>query len=167
MWLLKNFNQLVKWKGLPMTSRMENPATQDQQRRPSRNGFTLIELLIVMIILGLLAALVAPKMFQKVGSSKQKATKAQISMLGTALDAFRLDVGRYPLRDEGLEALRRTSGLAGWDGPYLPKDVPLDPWGRAYVYVSPGEHSDYDLYSLGADGQEGGDGENADVRSWE
>jgi general secretion pathway protein G len=150
-----------------MICRMENPGEQNQQRRKSGNGFTLIELLIVMIILGLLAALVAPKMFQKVGSSKQKAAKAQIAMLGTALDAFRLDVGRYPGRDEGLEVLRRPTGLGGWDGPYLPKDVPLDPWGRTYVYISPGEHSDYDLYSLGADGQEGGDGENADVRSWE
>ena len=90
-------------------------------------GFTLIELLIVMIILGLLAALVAPKMFQKVGSSKQKAAKAQIAMFGTALDAFRLDVGRYPDAQEGLEALRKDPGLDNWDGPYLPKNAPKDP----------------------------------------
>lgn len=133
----------------------------------SERGFTLIELLIVMIILGLLAALVAPKMFQKVGSSKKGAAKAQIAMIGTALDAFRLDIGRYPSADEGLQALRKNPGFDTWDGPYLPKDVPQDPWGRPYVYRFPGEHGDYDLYSLGADGQEGGDGENADVVSWE
>lgn len=130
-------------------------------------GFTLIELLIVMIILGLLAALVAPKMFQKVGSSKQKAAKTQISMLGTALDAFRLDMGRYPSAQEGLEALRKNPGQGPWDGPYLSKDIPPDPWGNPYVYRSPGEHGDYDLFSMGADGQDGGDGENADIVSWE
>ena len=137
------------------------------RRLGNARGFTLIELLIVMILLGLLAALVAPKMFQKVGSSKLKAAKAQISMLGTALDAFRLDTGRYPSRDEGLEVLRRNPGVDGWDGPYMPKEIPPDPWGRPYVYVSPGEHGDYDLYSLGGDGQQGGDGENADVNSWD
>ena len=98
--------------------------------RISQRGFTLIELLIVMIILGLLAALVAPKMFQKVGTSKQKAAKAQISMLGTALDAFRLDVGAYPSTEQGLDALRKNPGQGAWDGPYLSKDVPKDPWGR-------------------------------------
>ncbi len=137
------------------------------RERNSQRGFTLIELLIVMIILGLLAALVAPKMFQKVGTSKQKAAKAQISMIGTALDAFRLDVGGYPSSEAGLEALRKNPGLGGWDGPYLSKDVPKDPWGRPYVYRAPGDHGDYDLYSLGADGQEGGEGENADVLGWE
>jgi len=140
-----------------------------ERRRPSRGcaGFTLIELLIVMIILGLLAALVAPKMFQKVGSSKQKAAKAQIALLGTALDAYRLDIGRYPSTEESLDALRKNPGHPGWDGPYLPKDVPPDPWGRAYLYRSPGERGDYDLVSLGADGQDGGEGENADVNSWD
>jgi general secretion pathway protein G len=147
----------------PLVRISENSTKQERRR----NGFTLIELLIVMIILGLLAALVAPKMFQKVGSSKQKAAKAQIAMLGTALDAFRLDVGRYPTREEGLDALRRSPGLSHWDGPYLPKDVPLDPWGNRYVYASPGEHGDYDLFSYGADGQIGGEGENADVTNWE
>jgi general secretion pathway protein G len=133
----------------------------------SQQGFTLIELLIVMIILGLLAALVAPKMFQKVGSSKQKAAKAQISMIGTALDAYRLDVGSYPNSEEGLGALRKNPGHGAWDGPYLSKEVPNDPWGRPYVYRAPGDHGDYDMYSLGADGQEGGDGENADVLGWD
>lgn len=145
-----------------------NPNSGNLRRpRKREQGFTLIELLIVMIILGLLATLVAPKMFQKVGSSKQKAAKAQISMLGTALDAFRLDMGRYPSAEEGLDALRRSPGQGLWDGPYLSKDIPPDPWGRSYVYRTPGEHGDYDLYSLGADGQDGGEGENADVVSWE
>jgi general secretion pathway protein G len=143
------------------------PVRRQKRTVGTQRGFTLIELLIVMIILGLLAALVAPKMFQKVGSSKQKAAKAQIAMLGTALDAFRLDVGSYPSAEEGLEALRKNPNRETWDGPYLPKDVPPDPWGRAYVYRCPGEHGDYDLYSLGSDGQDGGEGENADVLSWE
>jgi general secretion pathway protein G len=142
--------------------------SQAQQRgKSAERGFTLIELLIVMIILGLLAALVAPKMFQKVGSSKQKAAKAQIAMLGTALDAYRLDVGKYPTAQEGLEALRKNPGHDTWDGPYLSKDTPPDPWGKQYVYRYPGEHGDYDLYSMGADGQEGGEGENSDVASWQ
>jgi general secretion pathway protein G len=138
------------------------------RRGPVRcqRGFTLIELLIVMIILGLLAALVAPKMFQKVGSSRQKAAKAQISMIGTALDAYRLDCGRYPTTEEGLQALMKNPGIETWDGPYLSKEIPPDPWGRPYYYRFPGEHGEYDLYSLGADGQEGGDSENADVLSW-
>lgn len=135
--------------------------------RALEQGFTLIELLIVMIILSLLAALVAPKMFQKIGSSKQKAAKAQIALFGGALDQFRLDAGRYPSSQEGLEALRKNPGLDRWDGPYLPKDIPVDPWGKAYIYRCPGEHGDYDLISLGADGQDGGEGENADVLSWD
>ena len=156
VWMEKNMGKnAVKVTG------MKNPL------RISQRGFTLIELLIVMIILGLLAALVAPKMFQKVGSSKQKAAKAQISMIGTALDAYRLDIGSYPNAEEGLGALRKNPGHGAWDGPYLTKEVPNDPWGRPYVYRSPGDHGDYDLYSLGADGQEGGEGENADVLGWE
>ncbi len=135
-------------------------------KRKSSKGFTLIELLIVMIILGLLAALVGPKLFKKVGTSKQKAAKAQISLFESALDAYRLDVGKYPSTEEGLQALRQNPGYKTWDGPYLPKDIPKDPWGRDYIYKCPGEHGDYDLYSLGADGQEGGEGENADIVNW-
>jgi general secretion pathway protein G len=146
---------------------MERPSQRLLCRRKREQGFTLIELLIVMIILGLLAALVAPKMFQKVGSSKQKAAKAQIAMIGTALDAYRLDMGRYPSAEEGLDALRKNPGQGFWDGPYLSKEIPPDPWGNRYVYRAPGEHGDYDLYSLGADGQDGGDGESSDVVSWE
>lgn len=149
-----------------MTDQLHEDSRRAGRRLLDRRGFTLIELLIVMIILGLLAALVAPKMFQKVGSSKQKAAKAQIAMFDTALDAFRLDIGMYPGAQEGLEALRKNPGKDSWDGPYLPKDIPMDPWGHPYVYRFPGEHGEYDLYSLGGDGQEGGEGENADVLGW-
>lgn len=130
-------------------------------------GFTLIELMVVIVILGLLAALVAPKMFGRIGESKQKAAKAQIELFGTAIDSFRLDVGKYPATSEGLQALRaKPSGLENWNGPYLPKEIPLDPWGHAYNYRSPGEHGDYDLYSFGADNAAGGEGENQDIVSW-
>lgn len=132
-----------------------------------QKGFTLIEVLIVMVILGLLAALVGPRMFGKVGASKQKAAQAQISLIGTALDTYRLDVGKYPTTDEGLEALRaQPNDVAKWDGPYLPKEIPLDPWGNPYQYVSPGEHGDYDMFSFGADGSLGGEGEDEDIVSW-
>jgi len=132
------------------------------------NGFTLIELLIVMIIIGLLASLVAPKMFQQLGESKQKTARAQIELLGTALDAYRLDVGQYPTSQQGLKALReQPQGVDSWNGPYLPKDVPQDPWGNPYHYSSPGEHNPYDLSSYGADGQPGGEGEDKDINSWE
>ncbi len=133
------------------------------------SGFTLMELLIVMIILGLLTALVGPALFKKVGRSKQQAAKTQIEMLGAALDAFRLDVGRYPTTEEGLEALiEPPQDVRGWDGPYLKKKkIPLDPWGNPYIYRCPGEHGEYDLYSLGADGQPGGEGEDKDVVSWD
>ncbi|MHC1724949.1 MAG: type II secretion system major pseudopilin GspG [Syntrophobacteraceae bacterium] len=142
------------------------PEKRPSKGRITEKGFTLIELLIVMIILSLLAALVAPRLFQKIGSAKQKAAKSQIALFGGALDQFRLDVGRYPSTQESLEALRKNPGVDHWDGPYLPKDVPGDPWGKPYMYRSPGEHGDYDIASFGADFQEGGEGENADVVSW-
>ena len=130
-------------------------------------GFTLIELLIVMVILGLLAALVAPRMFGKTVSSRQKAAKAQLSLFETAIDTYRLDVGRFPTTQQGLAALRAApSGVDNWDGPYLPKQVPVDPWGNPYVYRYPGEHGDYDIISLGADGAPGGEEANADIVSW-
>ena len=137
-------------------------------RKVNRKGFTLIELLVVMIIIGLLASLVAPKLFNKLGESKQKTAKAQIQMIETALDAFRLDVGRYPTTQEGLKVLWKNPGnIKKWDGPYLPKPIKADPWGNPYIYKCPGDHGPYDLYSLGADGKPGGTGENADVTSWE
>jgi len=131
-------------------------------------GFTLIELLVVLIILGLLSALVAPKFFGKIEKAKTKTAKTQIELLGAALDDFRLDNGRYPTTEDGLKALREKPGdLETWDGPYLPKPVPLDPWGNPYHYQCPGEHGDYDLFSYGKDGVEGGEKENKDVVSWE
>src|SRR5689334_7898303 len=128
------------------------------RRRDDARGFTLVELLVVMVILGLLAALVVPSYLNRERVARTQAAKAQIELLGTALDTFRLDVGRYPSSQEGLEALRtQPGGIAGWNGPYLKKAVPLDPWNRPYVYVSPGEHGDYDLYTYGSDGAPGGD----------
>ncbi|TFG90513.1 MAG: type II secretion system protein GspG [Syntrophobacterales bacterium] len=135
--------------------------------RKKEKGFTLIEVLIVMVILGLLAALVGPRMFGKVGTSKQKAAKAQIALFETTLDTYRLDMGRYPTEEEGLAALReKPEGAEDWDGPYLSKELPLDPWGTPYVYVSPGEHGDFDIISLGADKAPGGEGENIDIVNW-
>jgi general secretion pathway protein G len=131
-------------------------------------GFTLIELLVVMVILGLLAALVVPNYVKQGEKSKIKAARTQIEMLGTALDLFRLDVGRYPTSQEGLDALRgRPSGVDRWDGPYLKKEVSRDPWGNSYVYRSPGDREPYELESYGADGVAGGAGDSADVKSWE
>lgn len=141
---------------------------EEKKRLRNQKGFTLIELIVVMIILGLLAALVAPRMFGRVGQAKQKAAAAQIELFGTALDSFRLDVGRYPTTSEGLEALlTQPSDADGWNGPYLKKvEIPLDPWSHPYQYRSPGEHGDYDLFSYGADKAEGGEGEDADIVSW-
>lgn len=132
-----------------------------------RRGFTLVELLVVMVIIGLLAALVGPRLFPKLGKGKQAAAKAQIELLGQALDQFRLDTGRYPTTQEGLNALMVNPGIDRWDGPYLKKSLPNDPWGRPYVYQSPGTHGEYDLLSYGRDGMLGGDGEDKDVVSWE
>jgi general secretion pathway protein G len=138
-------------------------------RREHRDeGFTLIELMIVLFILGLLAALVAPRLMGRVGKAKQKTAQAQIQLLATALDLYHLDVGNYPSTEEGLKALRlKPETQAAWTGPYLDKEVPKDPWGRAYVYKFPGAHGPYDLYSLGADGAEGGEGENQDITNWQ
>ncbi len=139
------------------------------QRARKVLGFTLIELLIVMVIIGLLAAFIVPKFIGRVGESKQIATKAQIELLSTALDVYKLDTGKYPTQDAGLEALINKSDEAGnWKGPYLKKEkIPKDPWRAEYIYNSPGEHGDYDIISYGADGSEGGTGENQDIVSWE
>ncbi|HET9296058.1 MAG TPA: type II secretion system major pseudopilin GspG [Candidatus Binatia bacterium] len=131
-------------------------------------GFTLVELIVVVIIIGLLAGLVLPQFIRQEEKAKLRTTKAQIELFGTALDTFRLDVGRYPTTDEGLQALRqKPGGLERWDGPYLRKDLPLDPWSKPYAYRSPGEHGPYDIVSYGADGTPGGDGDNRDITSWE
>jgi len=140
---------------------------EERRYRVNRKGFTLIELLVVMVILAMLAAIVGPKLFTKVGKGKQSAAKTQIELLGQALDSYRLDTGHYPTTSEGLNALNATTGAQGWDGPYLKKALPNDPWGKPYQYQFPGTHGDYDLFSYGADGAPGGEGENKDVNSWE
>ncbi|MEO8039635.1 MAG: type II secretion system major pseudopilin GspG [Betaproteobacteria bacterium] len=127
----------------------------------------MLELLVVMVIIGLLAAYVGPRYFSQIGKSEVKITKAQIDALEKALDAYRLDVGRYPTTEQGLVALDvRPNNEAKWQGPYLKKAVPPDPWGKPYQYRSPGEKGEFDLYSFGKDGQAGGDGENADITNW-
>ena len=133
------------------------------------DGFTLIELLVVVIILGLLVGLVGPRLLGRVGQSKTAAAKAQIELFGAALDQYRLDIGSYPTTAQGLEALVKNPGAGNWNGPYLKKNaVPKDPWGTSYKYgCCPGQHGDYDLWTEGADNAPGGDGENADVTSWE
>lgn len=131
-------------------------------------GFTLLELLVVMVIIGLLTAYVGPKFFSQIGKSEIKAARAQIDALEKALDQYRLDVGHYPATEHGLAALMtRPGGEAKWAGPYLKKAVPNDPWGRPYVYRQPGEHGEYDLLSLGKDGQPGGTGEAEDITNWQ
>ena len=132
------------------------------------SGFTLIELLVVLAILALLAGLVGSQVIGYLGRAKSDTARLQVEQLGQSLDLFMIDVGRYPTSEEGLEALvKAPKNASSWYGPYLKKGaVPKDPWGRDYVYRSPGEHGAYDLYSLGADGTEGGDGENTDITSW-
>lgn len=123
-------------------------------------GFSLMELMIVLVILGLLGSLVAPKMFSKLGSSKIKTAVAQMQMFETAIDTYRLDIGMVP---SSLQDLRR-SDINGWDGPYLPKDIPMDPWGKPYVYTTPGnDGAPYSIMSYGLDGQPGGEDDNADI----
>ena len=133
----------------------------------SGKGFTLVEMLVVMVMIALLAALVAPRLFPKLGKGKQSAARAQIELLGQALDHFRLDTGRYPTTQEGLAVLITNQNIENWDGPYLKKGMPSDPWGKPYNYQCPGQHGEYDLWSFGRDGQPGGDGEDKDVLSWE
>jgi len=135
-------------------------------RRPSA-GFTLLELLVVLVIIGLLVGYVAPRYFSQVGKSEVKVARAQIKALEDALDQYRLDVGRYPDSDQGLAALNtQPAGEARWQGPYLRKEVPNDPWGQPYQYKQPGEHGEIDVFSLGKDGQPGGVGEAADIGNW-
>jgi general secretion pathway protein G len=131
-----------------------------------RRGFTLLELLVVIVIIGLLAGYVAPRYFAQVGKSEVQVAKAQIDSLEKALDQFRLDNRRYPSSEEGLGALvARPGDLPGWSGPYLKKEVPNDPWGRPYVYRTPGEKQEFEVVSLGRDGKTGGSGEDADIRT--
>lgn len=130
-------------------------------------GFTLLELLVVMVIIGLLAGYVGPKLFGQIGKSENKVARAQVDALGKALDQYRIDTGRYPSSSAGLAALtQKPADEPRWQGPYLTKAVPMDPWGRSWQYRSPGEHGEYDLYSLGRDAAPGGSGVDADVTSW-
>jgi general secretion pathway protein G len=137
-------------------------------RKESRRGFTLVEILVVITIIGLIMALVGPRVLNYLSESKVKAARIQIQSFSGALDLFYLDTGRYPSSAEGLGALvQPNGGVPAWNGPYLKGgNVPLDPWGKAYVYRSPGEHGAYDVVSLGSDGQEGGSGTAADITSW-
>ena len=135
--------------------------------RLRQRGFTLLELLVVMVIIGLLAAYVGPKYFSQVGKSEVKTARAQIVAFEKALEQYRLDVGSYPTTEQGLAALvTHPANVPKWDGPYLAKGVPMDPWGHPYQYKSPGDHGDVDILSLGRDGQPGGDGLDADVTNW-
>jgi general secretion pathway protein G len=134
----------------------------------NKRGITLIELLVVVTIIGLFAALVAPRLWNKVSGAKQTVAHQQINDFMTALGAYKLDTGRFPTTEQGLAALRvKPQDVDRWDGPYLPRDIPNDPWGKAYVYKYPGDHGDEpDIMSYGADGKEGGEKEDADVCSW-
>jgi len=149
--------------------------TTKRHARPgsANGGFTLIEILVVVAVLAVLAALVAPNVFGHLGTAKDAAARSQMEMLGAALDAYRLDNGRYPTTAQGLETLRSEPLVEprpqNWRGPYLRRAVPLDPWGNPYVFVSPGEANPngYDLLSYGADGRPGGVGEDSDISSWD
>ena len=147
---------------------MKNKMAPCTTRTHGQNGFTLMELLLVLVILGLLAAVVGPMLYQRIKPAKQTAAREQIEDFSTALDNFVVDVGRYPTSQEGLNALRaKPEGADKWNGPYLKKEIPTDPWGHPYQYRSPGRSGGYEITSYGADGREGGEGDNADINSWE
>ena len=146
---------------------MPNKAAR-RRHRPGEKGFTLVELLVVLVILGLIMSFAAPQVFKYLGRAKTDSASIQIERLSTALDLYRLEVGRYPLSSDGLEALlEEPADARGWNGPYIKKaDALIDPWGQPYEYLSPGEQGEFDLFSRGRDGADGGDGEDQDVTSW-
>lgn len=133
-----------------------------------QSGFTLLELLVVLVIIGLLVGYVGPRYFAQIGKSETKVARAQIDSLEKCLDQYRLDTGHYPTSEQGLAALNlQPSGELNWGGPYLKKAVPMDPWGRPYIYRQPGDHGEFDLSSNGKDGQPGGTGDAVDVTNWQ
>lgn len=143
-----------------------NKYSRYPQRRRRQRGFTLIEILVVIAIIAMLAGLVGPAVMNKLGGAKTKTAAIQIADLDKSLDLFKLDVGRYPTNDEGLEALvRAPSSVRGWNGPYIKGKLPLDPWGNSYRYANPGSAGGIEILSLGADNAPGGSGENADIRN--
>lgn len=133
-----------------------------------QTGFTMMELLIVLVIIGLLAALVGPTLYKQISPAKASVAKAQIQNFMSALDAYFIDTGRFPSSQQGLGALRdKPSSVSGWNGPYLQKELPSDPWGNPYVYRSPGRNGGYEIISYGSDGAAGGEGDARDINSWE
>lgn len=160
---------IVSKRGCFIHCTATQPKIRDESTRFSyrSRGFTLLELLVVMVIIGLLVGYVGPRYFAQIGKSEVKAARAQVDALDKALDQYRLDTGHYPSTEEGLTALfSKPSNESRWAGPYLKKAVPPDPWGKPYIYKSPGEHGEYDLSSLGKDGQPGGTDDNVDITSW-
>jgi general secretion pathway protein G len=156
------------------SSRRSNQASRRPEPRPSRprpseQGYTLVELLVVLAILGLLIAIAAPRLIHHLSAARVQTAHIQMQQLGSILDIYKLDTGHYPTQQAGLSALAvAPAGTQNWNGPYLKnKDSLTDPWGNPYQYKFPGSHGDYDLYSFGADGREGGDGENSDITSWQ
>jgi general secretion pathway protein G len=151
-----------------MKSHSEMKSSAKGRQRAAEAGFTLVELLVVLAILGLLAAVATPQVMRYLGKAKTDTAKLQVHNLAATLDLFRIDIGRYPTQEEGLQVLvSRPTDAPAWNGPYVKKaDMLRDPWGVPYVYRAPGQHGDYDLFSLGADKAEGGSGEAQDVTSW-
>jgi general secretion pathway protein G len=144
-----------------------NRLFKTQNRASGQKGFTLMELLVVLAILGLLMGLVGPRVLNQLGGAKSKTAAIQIKDLEQTLEMYKLDVGRFPTTDQGLDALvQKPAGVVGWNGPYLKSDVPLDPWNGEYGYRYPGEQAEIDIYSYGQDGAPGGEGEDADVVNW-
>lgn len=133
----------------------------------TNHGFSLLELMAVMVILGFIATIAVPQYFNQVRKAKQQTAKTQIEMLMTAMNAYRMDVGDYPSQSEGIAALATDPGVEGWDGPYLAKAIPQDPWRHDYNYQNPGQHGDIDIFTYGKDNREGGTKEDMDIGSWE
>jgi general secretion pathway protein G len=158
----------MHWNQMTLDETCRHRMKRARLRRGDQSGFTLVEMLVVITIIGLIMALVGPRVLNYLSESKVKTARIQIQSFASALDLFYLDAGRYPSSAEGLAALvRPTGGVAAWNGPYLKgSSVPNDPWGKPYVYQSPGEHGVYDIVSFGSDGQEGGTGTAADIATW-